>query len=115
MESMRRIRHRRPVTVAGAVFMLALAIGFGVASGPAQSSSPDAAAGHAESGTPGPNAVTSFGAATAVPGTTLNGLASPVVGMAATPDGLGYWVVASDGGIFTFGNAPSRARRVGST
>jgi hypothetical protein len=103
---MRRIRHRRPVTVAGAVFMLALAIGFGVASGPAQSSSPDAAAGHAESGTPGPNAVTSFGAATAVPGTTLNGLASPVVGMAATPDGLGYWVVASDGGIFTFGNAP---------
>jgi hypothetical protein len=26
--------------------------------------------------------------------------------MAATPDGGGYWLVASDGGIFTFGDAP---------
>jgi hypothetical protein len=26
--------------------------------------------------------------------------------MAATPDGRGYWLVASDGGIFTFGDAP---------
>jgi hypothetical protein len=25
--------------------------------------------------------------------------------MAATPDGLGYWLVASDGGIFNYGNA----------
>ena len=25
--------------------------------------------------------------------------------MAATPDGLGYWLVASDGGIFTYGDA----------
>ena len=29
----------------------------------------------------------------------------PIVGMAATPSGLGYWLVASDGGIFTFGDA----------
>ena len=35
-------------------------------------------------------------------GTTLN---QPVVGMAATPDGGGYWLDAADGGIFTFGNA----------
>jgi hypothetical protein len=27
------------------------------------------------------------------------------VGIAATPDGLGYWEVASDGGIFSFGTA----------
>jgi len=27
------------------------------------------------------------------------------VGIAATPDGHGYWEVASDGGIFTFGDA----------
>jgi ribosomal protein L24E len=27
------------------------------------------------------------------------------VGMAATPDGRGYWLVASDGGIFAFGDA----------
>jgi hypothetical protein len=26
--------------------------------------------------------------------------------MAVTPDGGGYWLVASDGGIFTFGDAP---------
>jgi hypothetical protein len=26
--------------------------------------------------------------------------------MAATPDGAGYWLVASDGGIFSFGDAP---------
>ena len=29
----------------------------------------------------------------------------PIVGMAATADGGGYWVVASDGGIFAFGDA----------
>ena len=32
-------------------------------------------------------------------------LNQPVVGMAATPDGGGYWLVASDGGIFAFGDA----------
>jgi hypothetical protein len=29
----------------------------------------------------------------------------PVVGMASTPGGGGYWLVASDGGVFSFGNA----------
>jgi N-acetylmuramoyl-L-alanine amidase len=32
-------------------------------------------------------------------------LNKPIVSMAATPDGKGYWLVASDGGIFTFGDA----------
>ena len=32
-------------------------------------------------------------------------LRMPIVGMAATPDGKGYWFVASDGGIFSFGDA----------
>ena len=32
-------------------------------------------------------------------------LDAPVVGMAATPDGKGYWLVAADGGIFTHGDA----------
>jgi hypothetical protein len=32
--------------------------------------------------------------------------APPIVGMASTPDGKGYWLVASDGGIFSFGDAP---------
>jgi hypothetical protein len=33
---------------------------------------------------------------------TLN---APIVGMAMTADGGGYWLVASDGGIFAFGDA----------
>ena len=28
----------------------------------------------------------------------------------ATPDGKGYWEVAADGGIFSFGDAGSTAR-----
>ena len=48
-------------------------------------------------------------ASTARPGgTPLN---KPIVGMAATPDGGGYWLVGSDGGIFAYGDAPSRAHR----
>src|SRR5437763_1067202 len=35
-------------------------------------------------------------------GTPLN---KPIVGMAATPTGNGYWLVASDGGVFSFGDA----------
>ena len=29
----------------------------------------------------------------------------PMVGMAATPDGGGYWMVAADGGVFPGGDA----------
>ena len=32
-------------------------------------------------------------------------LNKPIVGMAPTPDGHGYWLVASDGGIFSYGDA----------
>lgn len=37
----------------------------------------------------------------------MNGkpLNRPIVGMAPTSSGLGYWLVASDGGMFTFGDA----------
>lgn len=30
---------------------------------------------------------------------------APIVGMAATPTGKGYWLVAADGGVFAFGDA----------
>ncbi len=30
---------------------------------------------------------------------------SPIVAMVPTPDGKGYWLVASDGGVFSFGDA----------
>jgi hypothetical protein len=36
-------------------------------------------------------------------GTHLN---SPVVGFAPNPDGQGYWLGSSDGGVFNYGNAP---------
>ncbi len=68
-------------------------------------SSASALSAHVESGTPDPDSVTAFGSATAVAGTSLHGLAAPVVGTASTPDGLGYWVVAADGGVFAFGDA----------
>src|SRR2546430_15978945 len=32
-------------------------------------------------------------------------LNSPIVGMATTRSGAGYWLVARDGGIFSFGDA----------
>jgi hypothetical protein len=36
-------------------------------------------------------------------GTHLN---EPIVGLAPTPDGQGYWLVGADGGIFALGDAP---------
>ncbi|MEJ7787016.1 MAG: hypothetical protein WKF96_19620 [Solirubrobacteraceae bacterium] len=35
-------------------------------------------------------------------------LSSPIVGIAATPDGGGYWLVGGDGGVLAFGNATFR-------
>jgi hypothetical protein len=32
-------------------------------------------------------------------------LSRPIVGIAATPSGNGYWLVASDGGVFSYGDA----------
>jgi hypothetical protein len=33
-------------------------------------------------------------------------LNQPIVGVAASPTGTGYRLVASDGGVFSFGEAP---------
>ena len=35
----------------------------------------------------------------------LSAIRRPVTGMASTPTGRGYWLVADDGGVFTFGDA----------
>ena len=52
---------------------------------------------------------TAASSASATPRSTAAPAAShlnqPVVGMAATPTGKGYWLAASDGGIFSFGDA----------
>ncbi|MFI5240394.1 MAG: hypothetical protein ACHQUB_01645, partial [Candidatus Saccharimonadia bacterium] len=49
--------------------------------------------------------VGSFGSAAALGGLRGIALHAPIVGMAATPSGNGYWLLAADGGIFTFGDA----------
>jgi hypothetical protein len=50
------------------------------------------------------NSVVPFGT-TALGANAVAGANAPIVGMAATSDGGGYWLVGSDGGIFTFGAA----------
>jgi hypothetical protein len=40
-------------------------------------------------------------------------LAAPVVGMAADAAANGYWLVAADGGIFSFGDASYYGRITG--
>ena len=52
-------------------------------------------------------AVTPHGAAPALGSPALSNLrlAQPIVGMTATTDGNGYWLVAADGGIFSYGDA----------
>ena len=40
-------------------------------------------------------------------------LNEPIVAMASTPDGGGYWLVASDGGVFRFGDAVFHGSAVG--
>jgi len=52
-------------------------------------------------------AITAYDAAPVFGSPALSGitLTKPIVGMAATPDGQGYWLVAADGGIFAFGDA----------
>jgi hypothetical protein len=46
-----------------------------------------------------------FGAAPDAGSTAGAPLSAPLVGMAATPTGQGYWLVAADGGIFAYGDA----------
>ena len=53
---------------------------------------------------PPPDSAVPFGATTVGANAVTNPNA-PVVGMAATPDGGGYWLVARDGGVFGYGDA----------
>ena len=52
----------------------------------------------------GPGAVGAFGDASPYGGPGA-GTVKPVVAMAATPDGRGYWLAGADGGVFSFGDA----------
>ncbi len=54
--------------------------------------------------TPPVNSVVPFGT-TAVGANAVSNPNAPIVGMVATPDGGGYWLVGSDGGIYSYGDA----------
>jgi len=53
----------------------------------------------------GEQSVYAYGDAKFLGSTGLVALNEPVVGMARTPDGNGYWLASSDGRIASFGNA----------
>ena len=53
----------------------------------------------------------SFGDAAFFGSTGAIHLNQPIVGMAAMPDGNGYWFAAADGGLFNYGDAPFQGRR----
>ena len=56
---------------------------------------------------PAPNSVTAHGGAPTFAAGGMD-LAQPLVGIAPTPSGAGYWLVAADGGVFSFGDAVFR-------
>jgi hypothetical protein len=62
-------------------------------------------------GVPSANAVTGFGTAAGVAAKAPAGF-KPIVGLAATRTGKGFWTVGSDGGVFAFGDAPDAAAKV---
>jgi len=66
---------------------------------------PQVATGAAGSASGSDDTVLAYGKAGFYGSTSGLDLSEPVVGMAATPDGRGYWLVARDGGIFSFGSA----------
>jgi N-acetylmuramoyl-L-alanine amidase len=86
---MRRAPRRSPVAAA------ALTLGGLVLAGPASAGAATA---------PPVNSVVPFGT-TAVGANAVSNPNAPIVGMAATPDGGGYWVVGRDGGIYAYGDA----------
>ncbi|HVX21729.1 MAG TPA: L,D-transpeptidase [Acidimicrobiales bacterium] len=84
---------RRPALAAAA---LALAATLTTAAAPAGASTAP----------PGPNSVQAFGSAAGVPGAgSTTALPGPVTGIAATPDGNGYWVTTAAGQVTAEGDA----------
>ena len=74
---------------------LVMAVTAGLGAAPAGAAAP-----------PGPNSVVAFGSAAWVPGAgSTTALPGPVTGIAATPDGNGYWTVTATGQVTADGDA----------
>ncbi len=98
---------RRPSRIAGVFAVLSLLGALLVLSvaGSSSSAAPVTTSGYRVVSDDG--GVSAFGEGVSTYGASLNQteLNEPIVGTAATPSGLGYWLVASDGGIFSYGDA----------
>jgi N-acetylmuramoyl-L-alanine amidase len=105
MDSVWRVKVQRFVglPVLAVVLVVTVAAVLWVPNAAVAGPKPHVATAHAGS-TPPPNSVVPFGHA-ALGVNALSNLKAPIVGMAPTANGQGYWMVASDGGIFSFGNA----------
>ena len=97
MSPVRAGAHRVALTLVALVALLAAALPAAVVVG-VLGARPAGAAG------PVANSTVAFGS-TPVGSNALGAANAGVVGMTATPGGEGYWLVAADGGVFTFGDA----------
>ena len=110
--SQTRPRRRLPGRIAGPV-AAAAALPLGWMAVPASSNSAAhpfrvaaalAAAHQVAEGAYSPGEVAGYGNVSSYGGPGSN-TAKPLIGIAATPSGSGYWLAAADGGIFAFGDA----------
>ncbi len=93
------------IVAATAISLLCFEVSVITTSSPAYAVTQAEAVGQPHAGVPDvPGEPVPFGSAK-IHGSAPSHLNAPVAGMASTPDGEGYWLVASDGGIFSFGNA----------
>ena len=85
----------------GLLFLTMATVTWASAQAPARALASQA---HSATTAPPPDSVVPFGGAS-LGLNSLTGLNAPIVGMAPDPSGPGYWMVASDGGIFSFGDS----------
>ena len=100
-------RHFRPLSVAVLALIVGILTGVPALASPAATST-QAIATLANTGydlVTASGIVRSFGGATNWGSNTNSHLRGAIVGMAVVPNGSGYWLVGSDGGVFSFGKA----------
>jgi|GEM_PF-2956318 len=98
--SERRWRQATALTTA----CLALAVLLPAFAGAARTAGASVAHRSASTSFPG-TGVFAFGSAPSLGSTADATVNAPIVGMAATPDARGYWLVGADGGVYSFGDA----------